>query len=66
MTQEQIVRLTCKKHIKVFLLSGLGLKNKEVAKLVGTNSGHVYNVIKDYKNHPEKEAAVRELIANNQ
>lgn len=61
LTKEQIVALTCKKHVKIFKLSQLGLKNKEVADLVGTNAGHVYNVIKSYTDKPEKAMAAAAL-----
>lgn len=54
MIQEEILRLTCKKHIKIYKLKQLGLKNVEIAKLVGTNSGHVYNALKTYQNNPDR------------
>ena len=54
MTQEEIVSLTTKKHIKIYKLAQLGLKNGEIAKLVGTNAGHVYNALKSYQNNPER------------
>lgn len=52
MTQEQILNLTCLKHIKIYKLHQLGLKDKEVAALLNTNAGHVYNALKKYKNDP--------------
>ena len=54
MTQEAILSLTCKKHIKIYKLSQLGLKNGDIARLVGTNAGHVYNTLKSYANKPER------------
>ena len=41
-----------------------GLSNKEVATLLGTNVGHVYNVIKDYKAHPEKAEKANSFIGS--
>lgn len=48
MTQTEILQLTCKKHIKIYKLNQLGLPNKQVATLLGTNAGHVYNALKSY------------------
>jgi len=56
MTQEQIIALTCKKHIKIYKLKQLGMENKAIAAALGTNVGHIYNVLKDYANSPEKVA----------
>lgn len=53
MTEEQIKALTCKKHIKIYKLKQLGLANKAIAEALGTNVGHIYNVLKDYANKPE-------------
>lgn len=52
MTKEEIISLVCKKHIKIYKLNQLGLKNSEVAKSLGTNYGHVYNVLKKYTSDP--------------
>ena len=60
--KEQILQLTCKKHIKIYKLHQLGLKDKEVAQLLNTNSGHVYNALKAYKTHPEKVEAANAVI----
>lgn len=58
MTEQEIKALTCKKHIKIYKLKQLGLKNKEIAESVGTNAGHVYNALKKYDLKPElKELA---------
>lgn len=54
MTQEQILQLASPKHIKIYKLKQLGLKNAEIAAILGTNAGHVYNVLKDYENSPGK------------
>lgn len=63
MTKKEIKDLACRKHIKIYLLSKVGLNKQEISKEVGTNYGHVYNVLKDYKDHPEKaEHAERLLI----
>lgn len=60
-TKEEILALTCKKNIKIYKLSQLGLKNKEIADAVETNAGHVYNVLKDYSSKPEKATAAAEF-----
>jgi transcriptional regulator len=52
--KEKILALAGKKHVKIYKLHELGLTNKEIAEAVGTNSGHVYNVLKDYKDKPSK------------
>lgn len=49
-----IKELTCQKHIKIWKLHKLGLSNKDVATALGTNAGHVYNVLKEYNGKPEK------------
>lgn len=57
MTIDEVKSMTCKKHIKIYKLSLLGLTNKQIADALGTNSGHVYNALKDYKIKPEKAEA---------
>lgn len=52
--KDKIIALNGHKHVKIYKLSQLGLSNKEIAEAVGTNAGHVYNVLKDYKAKPEK------------
>jgi transcriptional regulator len=54
MNQEEILQLTSKKHIKIWKLHKSGLKSKEIATLLGTNVGHVFNVLKDYNSKHEK------------
>lgn len=61
MTQEEILQLTCQKHIKIWKLKQLGLKNGDIAKLLGTNAGHVYNALKTYQNNPSKVAAAEAI-----
>lgn len=61
MNQEEILQLTSKKHIKIWKLHKLGLSNKEVSGLLGTNAGHVFNVIKEYNSKPDKAAAAESL-----
>jgi transcriptional regulator len=53
----QIKELTAKKHVKIWKLHKLGLTNKDVATALGTNVGHVYNVLKDYKNNVDRQTA---------
>lgn len=55
--KEKICQLSCKKHIKIWKLYQLGLKSKEIAEAVGSNTGHVYNVIKEYNGSEEKQTA---------
>lgn len=57
MSQEQILSLQCKKHIKIYKLKQLGLKNGEIARLLETNAGHVYNALKLYTNDKYVRAA---------
>jgi hypothetical protein len=52
--ENEILELTCKKHIKIFKLHQQGVGNKQIAELVKTNAGHVWNVLNEYKKHPEK------------
>lgn len=53
MTQEEltqkVIELNAKKHIKIYKLKQLEFSNKVIANLLSTNSGHVYNVLKKYK-----------------
>jgi len=53
MTEQDVKQLTCKKHVKIYKLKQLGLKNGEIAKALGTNAGHVYNALKKYDLDPE-------------
>lgn len=48
----KIVKLDCKKHIKIYGLNKIGLSNKEVADALKTNTGHVFNALKMYKEKP--------------
>lgn len=58
MTQEQILALDSKKHVKIYLLKQSGKTNKEIAEILETGAGHVYNALKKYDLKPElKEAA---------
>ena len=57
MTKENIIELTCKKHVKIYKLKQLGLSNKEIAEALGTNAGHVYNALKNYETKPEMKTA---------
>lgn len=43
-----------KKHQKIYLLSQRGFSNKEIATHLGTNVGHVWNALNEYKNNPDK------------
>lgn len=53
MTEEEVKQLTCRKHVKIYKLKQLGLKNSDIAKALGTNAGHVYNALKNYESKPE-------------
>lgn len=52
MTKENIIALSCKKHIKIYKLKQLMLTNKEIADALSTNPGHVYNALKKYDLNP--------------
>lgn len=56
MTTQEIKELTCLKHIKIWKLKQLDLKNADIAKELGTNAGHVYNALKKYDLNPELKA----------
>lgn len=56
MTTQEIKELTCLKHIKIWKLKQLDLKNSDIAKELGTNAGHVYNALKKYDQNPELKA----------
>ena len=54
-----ILELKCKKHVKIYKLSLLGMPKPQIAAALSTNAGHVYNVLKDYELNPtKKESAV--------
>lgn len=61
MTKEQIIALDCKKHVKIYKLSKLGLAKREIAEAVGTNYGHVYNVLKEYEASDEKKQVANSI-----
>lgn len=62
MTKEEIKKLETKKHVKIFLMHKLELSNKDIAWELNTNVGHVYNVLKAYKEDDNKVAAANKLI----
>lgn len=53
MTEQEVKELTCKKHVKIYKLKQIGLKNSDIAKALGTNPGHVYNALKQYDLKPD-------------
>lgn len=55
MTENDIMQLDCKKHIKIYKLKQIGMSNKSIATNLTTNVGHVYNVLKDYESNPSKK-----------
>lgn len=55
--QEFILQLKCHKHIKMFKLKNEGLSNKQIAELLGTNVGHVYNEMKKYGDDQSRREA---------
>lgn len=59
--ENEIIELSCKKHIKIFKLHQQGFNNKEIANKVKANAGHVWNVLNDYKKHPEKIEAANSI-----
>lgn len=59
----QILQMKSKRHVKIWLLHEIVLlKNKEIAVAMGTNQGHVGNVVRDYNAFPEKIATANELL----
>jgi transcriptional regulator len=50
----QVKELTAKKHVKIWKLHKLGVAVKDIAKELGTNTGNVYNVLKEYNQKPER------------
>lgn len=61
MNKEEILKLTCHRHVKIFKLHQLGLTNKEIAEVMKTNAGHVYNAIKSYVGKPERVLAAEKI-----
>lgn len=59
--KDKILQLNCKKHVKIFKLSQLNIPNKEIAQLTGSNAGHVWNVINDYKKDEKKVEAANAI-----
>lgn len=59
--EEQILQLDCKKHIKIFKLHQKGMKNKMISELLKTSPGHVGNVLKEYKENPDKVEAANSV-----
>lgn len=57
---DKILAAKLKRHEQIWLLHEMLLTNRQVAKLMGTNPGHVGNSIKDYVEHPEKIAKLTE------
>jgi predicted DNA-binding protein YlxM (UPF0122 family) len=57
----EICNLIQPKHVKIWRLHLLNISNKEIAEVVKTNRGHVYNVIKDYNNNPIKQSDIENL-----
>jgi len=55
-TVESVIALSSSKKEKIEKLSKLGKTNKEIAKLLGTNAGHVWNVLNPKK---EKQDAIK-------
>lgn len=64
--KESILQLAGRKHVKIYKLHQQGLSKKEIAELLKTNTGHVGNVLKDYKDNPDKVAAADAVIIDAQ
>lgn len=60
--KDQIVSANCKKHIKIWKLSQLGLSRKDIATMLKTNTGHVGNVLRDYASNEKKPLAANEIV----
>lgn len=54
---KKVLDLVCKKHIQIYKLAALNVPNKQIAELLGTNAGHVWNVLNDYSTNEKKRAA---------
>lgn len=59
--KEQIIASDLKKHVKIYRLSLLGLSKKEIADALQTNTGHVYNVLKEYGEDISKATAAQQI-----
>lgn len=64
MTAQEIKQIHSTKKIKIFLLGQLGLKNADIAKELGTNAGHVFNVLKGFKTNPGQAEEVLKTYGN--
>jgi hypothetical protein len=62
MEQTQILQLQVKKHVKIYKLKQLGLKNSEIATMLETNAGHVYNALKKYDLNDDLKKIADEII----
>ena len=64
--KQQILQLTSTKHVKIWLLHEICLmSDKEIAEIMHPttkNVGHVWNVLKNYNDNPEKIQAAKELL----
>lgn len=60
--QTSVLRITSKRHVKVWLLHELLLSNKDIATAMGTNTGHVGNVLRDYRANPDKITAAKSMM----
>lgn len=58
---DRIVNLDCKKHVKIYKLSLIGLGNDEIASILGTNNGHVWNALDMYKRDHKKVSIANEI-----
>lgn len=58
---KKIVSLDCKKHIKMFKLSRIGMPQKEIAGLLNTNVGHVWNELNRYKDNDKRVNAANAI-----
>jgi transcriptional regulator len=58
---KQITALTAPKHVKIYKLSETGMPSSQIAAILGTNAGHVWNVLKSYKDSPEKAEKANQI-----
>lgn len=59
---DKILKLDCKKNIKIYKLSQIGMDNKIIATTLETNNGSVYNVLKDYASNPDKVEKANAIV----
>lgn len=52
--KDEILKLECAKHIKIYKLRQIKMTYQQIADSVKTSIGHVSNVLKSYRDNPDK------------